>query len=333
MMLWYLPRKYRPPILFKILLGIELPVTIALLALFGVASPDLYRTRLWQDGADNGFNSSPDDKVYAAANYRPYNTPKPWSEFTTNFNLVISVLSLFFMLVKAPLFILHVFYPPLSVFVHIALTVLYSISIVRQASSDMMDPKHPQPGAPWYLTKSCSVAKRPSNIGYCQQAKGAFACTVIMLAIFFIHVGYAVFSCLPTDETRDKQRRRLQRRQDLEDLKSLKSPVYPMYPPMTPGGSALPPMTPRTQAFNRLGGTTDLPLRNHFLPPEGPNSHQMNFSMPSTSNSSTPPPGNGPATTGTPSRNGTPVLNGNSSANGQKQPPMYFPPPPNQTSK
>jgi hypothetical protein len=31
-------------------------------------------------------------------------------------------------------------------------------------------------------------------------------------------------------------------------------------------------MTPRTQAFNRLGGTKDLPLRNHFSSPNAPRS-------------------------------------------------------------
>ena len=58
----------------------ELPITIALLALFGIASPDLYRTRLWKDGAENGFNSSPQRMVYELANYRPYTTPKVWSQ-------------------------------------------------------------------------------------------------------------------------------------------------------------------------------------------------------------------------------------------------------------
>ncbi|OJD25973.1 hypothetical protein ACJ73_02658 [Blastomyces percursus] len=327
-MLWYLPRKYRPPILFKILLGIELPITIAVLALFGIASPDLYRTKLWKDGAKNGFNSGPEDMVYAFANYRPYSTPKPWSQLLTNFNLVISVLSMFFMLVKAPMFILNVFYPPFSVIVHTTLTVLYAVSIAYQASPDMTDPERPQPGAPWYLTKNCNVAKSPSNVGYCQQAKASFACTVLMFALFLVHIVYAVYSCLPTEEIREKQRQRLARRKELEDLKSLKSPIYPMHAPMTPGGTSFPPMTPRTQAFNRLGGTTDLPLRNHFLPPDMPNgAHAKNFSMPSPPHSPTPPQMSGSTT------NGTPPPNGSVGAEAQSQPIVYFPPPPKKASK
>lgn len=58
---------------------VELSLTVALLTLTGIAAPNLYRTRLWQDGADNGFNSSPLTGLYAAANYRPYTTPRVWS--------------------------------------------------------------------------------------------------------------------------------------------------------------------------------------------------------------------------------------------------------------
>lgn len=60
-------------------MAVELPFTIVILTLTGIASHDLYRTRLWQDGADNGFNSAPDEILYAMANYRPYKVPKVWS--------------------------------------------------------------------------------------------------------------------------------------------------------------------------------------------------------------------------------------------------------------
>jgi len=58
-------------------------------------------------------------------------------------------------------------------------------------------------------------------------------------------------------------------------------------------------MTPRTLAFNRLGGTTDLPLRSHF----GPQS---------------PPPAPEPAA--------APV-------EAKEQPAIYFPPPPKKATK
>jgi hypothetical protein len=108
----------------------------------------------------------------------------------TNFNLVISVFSMFLMLAKSAMYMLHVFPPLLSVLAHAAVVALYSVSIAYQAGSDMSDPKRPQPGAPWYISKSCSVAHNKSLVGYCQQAKAAFACTVVILyvlsLIFFL---------------------------------------------------------------------------------------------------------------------------------------------------
>jgi hypothetical protein len=59
---------------------LELLDTVATLALFGVASPNQYRTAMWQIGSDNGFNSSPNQILYAYANYRPIpKTPMVWS--------------------------------------------------------------------------------------------------------------------------------------------------------------------------------------------------------------------------------------------------------------
>ncbi len=77
----FISLRYRPnkwP--FWALVGLEFPLTVALLALFGIAAPNLYRTKLWADGAANGFNSSPTTGLYAAANYRPYTTPKVWGQ-------------------------------------------------------------------------------------------------------------------------------------------------------------------------------------------------------------------------------------------------------------
>lgn len=91
---------------------------------------------------------------------------------------------MFFLLVKVPMFVLNVFYPPLSIFVHTILIILYSVSAAWQAGSDMSDERHVQSGPPWYITKNCNVAARRSNIGYCRQAKSAFACTIILMCDF-----------------------------------------------------------------------------------------------------------------------------------------------------
>lgn len=60
-------------------MAVEFPFVVVVLTLTGIASHNTYRTLLWQDGADNGFNSAPDEALYAAANHRPYSAPMVWS--------------------------------------------------------------------------------------------------------------------------------------------------------------------------------------------------------------------------------------------------------------
>lgn len=85
------------------------------------------------------------------------------------------------MIVKAPCHVLRIFYPILSVIIHAGLVAIYIVSAVGQAGSDKSDPQHPQNGPPWYISKSCSVAKHPENVSYCQQAKALFAFTIIIM--------------------------------------------------------------------------------------------------------------------------------------------------------
>lgn len=82
----YFPKNWRRHRLLLIVMAIELPFIIVIMTLTGIASHDLYRTKLWQDGADNGFNSAPDEMVYAAANYRPYKPPMVWSSLCVSSN-------------------------------------------------------------------------------------------------------------------------------------------------------------------------------------------------------------------------------------------------------
>ena len=85
----WLARHWRFP---KVVLGLfvaELLVTIGALALFGIADPDLYRTRLWKDGYQNSFNSDPAMVVYSFDSGGTYHTPLVWSQLyvTTAENL------------------------------------------------------------------------------------------------------------------------------------------------------------------------------------------------------------------------------------------------------
>ena len=66
------PWRVRKPFYFTMLL--ELAGLIPMLVLFGIAQPDLYRTKLWQIGFDNHFNSNPNMILYAYANHRPLPT-------------------------------------------------------------------------------------------------------------------------------------------------------------------------------------------------------------------------------------------------------------------
>lgn len=102
-----------------------------------------------------------------------------WNSLT-HYNLVLGVVSTFILISKTPVHLLRVFYPPFSVFIHVGLLVVYIVSARFQAGSDTSDPRHPQPGPPWYITKSCDVAAHKSNIGYCKQAKSLFAFTITL---------------------------------------------------------------------------------------------------------------------------------------------------------
>jgi hypothetical protein len=193
---------------------------------------------------------------------------------------------MFIMLVKSIMYMLHVFPPILSAFIHAGLIVLYSISVDYQSSSDTTDPDHPQHGAPWYITKSCSVTHKKNNIGYCKQAKASFACTCAMLGIFAIYLLFAAWSCIPSQaqkiEYEEKKRAKAERWAKFETYQDdetgeTNTARYPV--PETPGPQqALNPMTPRTLAFNTLGGTKDLPLRSHFSSPNAPSTQTTTMS-------------------------------------------------------
>ena len=189
-------------------MAFELPLSVAALALFGISSPDLYRTRFWEEGFLQGWNSSPDQVIYDYANYRTPHYPTPWAQkyassrnpaskpsyhsnvltnhSTTNFNVVVAVLSVFLLLCKGIMLICSVFHPLISLAIHATLTALWAVAIHNQAAPDTSDPTRPQPGAPWYITKSCGPPVNPDLLGYCKQAKAAFAVSVIAWYVGFL---------------------------------------------------------------------------------------------------------------------------------------------------
>lgn len=172
---------------------------------------------------------------------------------------------MFFLLVKGTMYMLHVLPPVVSAVLHAILAAIYAVAIAFQASSDTTDPRHPQNGPPWYITKSCSVTYNKSNVGYCQQAKATFACFVAMLAVFVVYMGLSIWSCFPSKahqlEYAEKKRAEKMRWAHLDEPDPRSADRdYPI--PETPGVQlGMNPVTPRTLAFNTLGGTRGLPLR------------------------------------------------------------------------
>ena len=80
------------------------------------------------------------------------------------------------------MFVMHIWYPLLGVITNAAITGLWIVSAYGQAGPDHSDPKHDSSTA-WYIAKSCSYA-RPYHVeGYCLQAKGAFAATIVMVYV------------------------------------------------------------------------------------------------------------------------------------------------------
>ena len=77
---WWVGLSWRNGKILPILFAVELPLTIAGLALFGIADPDTYRTALWTEGSVQGWNSDPSELLYAAANYKPMAAPTPWNQ-------------------------------------------------------------------------------------------------------------------------------------------------------------------------------------------------------------------------------------------------------------
>jgi hypothetical protein len=96
------------------------------------------------------------------------------------FNIVIAVLSMFLLLVKSAMFVLHFFVPIIAVFVSALEVALYAVSIKHQSTPDNSDPDHTSGSLPWYLSKGCSYAT-PANHGYCMQARACFAVTCVMV--------------------------------------------------------------------------------------------------------------------------------------------------------
>ena len=228
------------------------------------------------------------------------------------------------------MYMLHVFPPVLSAVVHAGLIALYTVSVYYQASSDNTDPDHRSNGPVWYITKSCSVTKSKNLVHYCKQAKATFALACAMLGLFFIYFVIAVVSCFPSkiqkEEYRERKNERKNRWAKLEAMheEAKRDGRIEGKEPETPGlQGGMNPMTPRTMAFNTLGGTKDAPMRNHFSTPNAPTSPTYGLRSPGLPRS--------PLSMGFDQQ--TEMSGSVPKEETTTSPQMYFPPPPKQSSK
>jgi len=245
-----LRRKWKVRKVLYLLMLPELACTVALLVLFGIEQPDLYRTLFWQIGYDNGLNSDPNMILYAYANHVPLPTiPFVWSQTITNFNVAISVLSLFLILVKLIGYIVKVYYPIIGTFVSLGMTVLYAVSVYGQAGPDYADPQYPSPVA-WYIRLSCDIATPYGAYSDCLMAKGTFGVTVLFMCIYLTNLGLGLWAMWP-DKSLDMK--------DEDDEEELAGSAKQWE--MQPQTPRTIPFTPRTQAFNTLD--RKLPFRSN----------------------------------------------------------------------
>lgn len=258
------------------IMPLELAGTVSLLVLFGIAQPDLFRTQLWRIGYVWGFNSNPAILLYAKANHEPTPTlPLVWAETLTNFNVAISVLSLFVLVAKLIGFIMRVWTPIVGVFFSLVMSILYTVSVYGQMGPDYYDPLRPSPIA-WYIRMGCWPAEGFPNdaVRSCQLAKGTFAVTVVQLVIYLFCLGLAIQSMIPTKEEKEEMQMRKMKGSDddSENGTPVDKVVFEMQPPPKSQNfynyptyqsyeQSQGPFTPRTQAFNALD--RQLPLRGY----------------------------------------------------------------------
>ncbi|RFU75073.1 hypothetical protein TARUN_7172 [Trichoderma arundinaceum] len=244
-----------PRLALRWLMLVEFIGLVPILTIFGLSQPDLYRTAMWQIGWDHRLNSNPDIILFAYANHvaQP-KLPLIWSRTFTDYNVAISVISLFFLLTKLIAVIMRIWYPLPSTLTSIALAVLYSVSVYGQVGPDYTDPRYPAPAA-WYFRYGCDMAKPYGQYTNCQIAQASLFITLYMLAVYVLVLGFSLYSMWPsplndldTDEDEDDEE------QDAKDAKGIE-----MGDVKWPSASGAMPFTPRTQAFHTLD--RKLPLR------------------------------------------------------------------------
>ncbi|KAF4336841.1 hypothetical protein FBEOM_9300 [Fusarium beomiforme] len=141
-----------------VLILIEMAVSTTAVILFSLMYPVDFRSRLWENGGEQGWNSNPNKRIYYYANHQePPEVPLIWSQRLYTSNLAIAILGLVVFFARTALS--HLRYLPryINNIYDAILLLLWAMSIASQMSSDFSDPEHPSPH-PWYLARGCSAA-------------------------------------------------------------------------------------------------------------------------------------------------------------------------------
>ncbi|QPC71459.1 hypothetical protein HYE68_002211 [Fusarium pseudograminearum] len=156
----------------------EMVVAITAVILFCLEYPVDFRSRLWENGGELGYNSNPNKRIYYYANHlEPPEVPFIWSQSLAASNLAIAMLGLVVFVARTIMSRLRCLPHHINIIYDMILFSLWAIGLAGQTSSDLSDPKHPSPH-PWYLTRGCSVSWDRTR-GYCHTAQAGFAISIM----------------------------------------------------------------------------------------------------------------------------------------------------------
>jgi hypothetical protein len=207
-----------------VLLGTELALCLTAVALFGFAYPDRLRTRLWENGGVEGWNSNPRQRIYFYANHQePPEIPMIWSERSTESLLAVAVLSLVVCLARAVTFKFRYIPRFANIGYDLLLCSFWILCAAVQNSSDRSDPEHPSKH-PWYLTRGCAVAW-DANQAICRTAQASFAVS-ILAAVFYGGRLLAEAVSVMQDAGRPAEERMFGHKMDPEELAVLRMVEY-----------------------------------------------------------------------------------------------------------
>ena len=195
------------------------------------------------------------------------------------------------------MYLTHVFPPMLSAALHGALVIMWAYEASLLGASDYTDPDHPSK-MPYYISRGCGDPVDPSLRGYCQQATGSFAISILQAILFLVYFVFSVVSAFPSQEQKNEQREKEREENEWKDLENYENkdfeqeldqmhlppnanmqqfPAYPLSPAKSAfgvystevtGPGPIPSDSRLSMSSNGTGQMArpnkDLPLRHHI---------------------------------------------------------------------